>query len=193
MTHRPIIIGLALSVATTIAPAIGVSAQAAAAPTAQPTAAAAAPADVATEDAIIKALYDVISGPAGQKRDWDRMRSLFQPGARLIPTFKAQDGTWQMRSWSVEEYITTVGGSLEQRGFFEVEAARRSERYGNMVHAWSTYESRWKAEDPAPFQRGINSIQMRYDGGRWWIATILWQGEGPDSPIPPRYLESERH
>jgi hypothetical protein len=121
------------------------------------------------------------------------MRSLFQPGARLIPTFKAQDGTWQQRSWSVEEYITTAGVTLEQRGFFEVEAARRSERYGNMVHAWSTYESRWKAEDPAPFQRGINSIQLRHDGSRWWIATVLWQGEGPDHPIPARYLESERH
>ncbi len=43
------------------------------------------PADVATMDAIVAAVYDVISGPAG-KRDWDRFRSLFIPGARLIPT-----------------------------------------------------------------------------------------------------------
>src|SRR5688572_18845337 len=37
---------------------------------------AANPADVASIDAIVAALYDVISGPAGKKRDWDRMRSL---------------------------------------------------------------------------------------------------------------------
>ena len=41
------------------------------------------PADVASPDAILAATYDVISGPATQKRDWDRFRSLFIPGARL--------------------------------------------------------------------------------------------------------------
>ena len=38
---------------------------------------AARPADVASIDAIMRAVYEVISGPAGQKRDWNRMRSLF--------------------------------------------------------------------------------------------------------------------
>src|SRR5687767_2657424 len=64
-----------------------------AAPPAQSPAAppAARPADVASVDAIVKALYDVISGPAGQARDWDRMRSLFHPDARLIPVVGAGD------------------------------------------------------------------------------------------------------
>src|SRR5215210_5864511 len=44
------------------------------------------PEDVKSIDAIIAAVYDVISGPVGQKRDWERMRSLFVPGARLMPT-----------------------------------------------------------------------------------------------------------
>ncbi|HUQ82696.1 MAG TPA: hypothetical protein VM076_16215, partial [Gemmatimonadaceae bacterium] len=34
------------------------------------------PADVKSIDAILTALYDVISGPAGQPRNWDRFRSL---------------------------------------------------------------------------------------------------------------------
>ena len=46
------------------------------------------PNDVTSIDAIITAAYDVISGPAGKKRDWDRERSLYYPGARLIPTAK---------------------------------------------------------------------------------------------------------
>ena len=185
MTLRPLLLALC---ALAPASAIPLTAQATPAPAVTP---AARPADVATEDAIMAALYDVISGPAGQQRDWDRMRSLFQAGARLIPTFKAQDGSWQLRTWSVEEYITTAGAQLEQRGFFEREVARRTERFGHLVHAWSTYESRKRAEDPAPFQRGINSIQMRYDGTRWWILTIAWQGETPDAPIPATYLQSE--
>jgi len=47
---------------------------------------AANPADVSSIEAILAAVYDVISGPAGKQRDWDRMRSLFLPGARLIST-----------------------------------------------------------------------------------------------------------
>jgi hypothetical protein len=50
-------------------------------PSTQPTTAtpAANPADVNSMDAIIAAVYDVISGPAGKKRNWDRMRSFSCP------------------------------------------------------------------------------------------------------------------
>ena len=51
-----------------------------------PAAAAARPDDVKSVDAIIAAVYDAISGPAGE-RDWDRLRSLFLPEARLIACF----------------------------------------------------------------------------------------------------------
>ena len=44
------------------------------------------PRDVESIDAIVTAIYDVISGPVGKKRDWDRERSLYYPGARVIPT-----------------------------------------------------------------------------------------------------------
>lgn len=145
------------------------------------------PADVASLDAIIAALYDVISGPAGQRRDWDRMRTLFVPGARLIPTGRRAD-TATMRMLTVEEYITGVGPRLEEGGFFEREIGRRTERYGGIAHVFSSYDSRRTAADLAPFARGINSIQAWHDGKRWWIVTIYWESERPDNPIPSRYL-----
>jgi hypothetical protein len=149
------------------------------------------PADVASVDAILRALYDVISGPAGQRRNWDRMRSLFVPGARLIPTGRRADGTRSMQVWSVDQYISTVGPRLEEGGFFERELARRTEQFGNIVHAFSTYDSKRAASDPQPFARGINSIQLWNDGTRWWVVTIFWEGERPDNPIPARYMQSE--
>jgi len=149
------------------------------------------PADVASIDAILGSLYDVISGPAGQARNWDRMRSLFVPGARLIPTGRRPDGTRRLTVWTVDEYINTVGPSLEQGGFFEREIARRTERFGNIVHVFSTYDSRRAASDPLPFARGINSIQLWFDEKRWWVVSIFWEGERPDNPIPARYLQSE--
>lgn len=150
------------------------------------------PGDVASLDAILAALYDVISGPAGQRRDWDRMRALFAPGARLIPAVYRPDSVAGLRVWDVEQYIAQVGPRLESGGFFEREIARRTERYGGVTHVFSTYESRRTIADPAPFARGINSIQAFFDGRRWWIVTIFWEGERPDSPIPAAYLKTPR-
>ncbi len=146
--------------------------------------------DVGSQDAILAALYDVISGPAGQRRNWDRMRSLFAPGARLIPAVYRPDSVASLRVWDVEQYISLVGPRLETSGFFEREIARRTERYGGVTHVFSTYDSRRTSADPTPFARGINSIQLFFDGRRWWILTVFWEGERPSNPIPAAYLKS---
>lgn len=145
--------------------------------------------DVASVDAVIAALYDVISGPAGEKRDWDRMRSLFIPEGRLVPTFKNPEGQVGYRWWSVDDYINTAGAGLEKNGFFEVEISRKQETYGTLVHLFSTYESRRNLDDEEPFARGINSIQLMYDGSRWWIVSVFWLGETEDNSIPGKYLK----
>jgi hypothetical protein len=144
--------------------------------------------DVKSVDAIIGALYDVISGPAGQKRDWDRMRSLFVPGARLIPAVANQSGGATARVLEVQGYIDRSGPTLEKNGFFEREVARKTDAFGNIMHLFSTYESRHTAADPAPFARGINSIDLLKDGDRWWIVTVYWDSERPGNPIPTQYL-----
>jgi hypothetical protein len=154
-----------------------------------PAAPAANPADVGSLDAIIAAVYDVISGPAGKKRDWDRMRSLFIPGARLIPTGARQSGGYGSRVLTVEDYVTRSSPLLEREGFFEKEIARTTEQFGQIAHVFSTYESRHKAEDEKPFSRGINSMQLMNDGQRWWIVTIFWQGEDEKHPLPQKYLK----
>lgn len=137
--------------------------------------------------AIVDAVYDVISGPQGQERDWDRMRSLFAPGARLISAHTGKDGVTTARVMSVEDYIRVAGPSLKKNGFFEREANRKEDRFGNIAQIFSTYESRHAVADAKPFQRGINSFQLLNDGHRWWVVTIYWQGETPDLPIPKQY------
>lgn len=147
------------------------------------------PADVATMDAIVAALYDVISGPPG-KRDWDRFRSLFYPGARLIPTGIRQSGEVGSRVLSAEDYVQRSSPQMEKNGFFEREISRRTEKFANIAHLFSTYESRRAKEDEKPFARGINSIQMMNDGKRWWILSIFWQAEDPKNPLPAEYLRT---
>jgi hypothetical protein len=145
--------------------------------------------DVSSPEAIIAAVYDVISGPAGQKRNWDRMRTLFVPDARMIPTGKKSTGESTRRTLSVEDYIANSGPFLEKDGFFEKEIGNKTEQFGNIVHVFSTYESKRAVTDEKPFMRGINSFQLWYDGKRWWVITILWQSESADTPIPEKYLK----
>jgi hypothetical protein len=148
---------------------------------------AANPKDVASTDAIIAALYDVISGPAGQKRDWDRFRSLFVSGARLVPTGLGQDRKPRIRTLSPDEYA--AGGTrMEAAGFFEREIGRTAETFGNVTHVFSAYESKHAANDEKPFARGINSIQLFNDGARWWVVTIFWDSEREGNSIPAKYL-----
>jgi len=155
-------------------------------PAAAPAAPAARPEDVASIDAIMKATYDVISGPAGP-RDWDRFRSLFAPDARLIPTACPRDQACRPRTLTVEDYIKSGGAYFLQNPFYEVESHRVEERYGHLAHVFSTYESR-KAPGEEPFTRGINSFQLFWDGTRWWVVSIFWNDESSAGPIPAQYL-----
>lgn len=147
-------------------------------------------ADVQSVDGIVAALYDVISGPAGKPRDWDRMRSLFAPEGRLMAVGARPDGSFVLRGMGVEDYIGRNSKAFATMGFFEREAARTSETFGQIVHVFSTYESRHAADDAKPFQRGINSIQLYHDGKRWWIVNVLWRAEDAHLPLPERYLSS---
>ena len=92
---------------------------------------------------------------------------------------------------TVEEYVVVGDPFLKRDGFWEREIARRVERYGNVAHVFSTYESRVKSPDTQPFSRGINSIQLVTNGERWWVVTILWDFDRPGNPIPPQYLVPE--
>jgi len=89
---------------------------------------------------------------------------------------------------AVEGFIARVEPFFQENGFYEKEIARRTEQFGNIAHVWSTYESRHHEDDPEPFMRGINSIQLFNDGKRWWIVSIYWQQESADAPIPEKYL-----
>ena len=149
------------------------------------------PKDVASLDSIMKAVYEVISGDAGQKRDWDRFRSLFHKDAKLIPTGKnAQTGVTMARFMTPDDYVTRSGPVLERDGFHERELARHVDIYGNIAQVFSTYHAFRKADDKTPFLRGINSFQLMNDGKRWWVISIYWQAETPDNPIPKKFLKN---
>jgi hypothetical protein len=148
---------------------------------------AADPKDVASLDSIVAAVYDVISGPAGE-RNWDRFRSLFTPDGRLIPVVKKPDGTFTHHTLGVEDYVKNGAEYFRKEGFYEREIARRTEQFGQLAVVFTTYASR-HTPDEKPFARGINSMTFYNDGKRWYCLSIIWDSERADNPIPDKYLK----
>jgi hypothetical protein len=118
-------------------------------------------------------MYEVLSGPAGQTRDWDRFRSLFAEGARLMPLISLPDQPVRVRLLSPDDYIRRVEPILKKEDFWEKESGRQTETFGQAAHVLSSYES-LRAADGTPFERGKNSIQLFHDGSRWWIVSVMW-------------------
>ena len=144
------------------------------------------PKDVESMDAIVAALYNVISGPAGE-RAWNRFRSLFLPEARMGAARKKPEGGFTASTFTTEGYVERAGKYFKEHAFYENELSRKTEQFGQEAHVFSTYESR-NAPGEKPFARGINSIQLFNDGKRWYVVGIFWDEERPDNPLPEKYL-----
>jgi len=113
---------------------------------------------------------------------------LFYPGAQLIRTAVKKEGGLSATFLTTQDYIDRAGSYFKTNSFFEREIARRSERWGSIMQIFSTYESRHDPKDLVPFAWGINSFQLFFDGTRWWIMTIYWAEETPQTPLPPEFL-----
>ena len=151
------------------------------------------PADVASPGAIRKAAYDAISRAPGEPIDWDRFRSLHLPDAVLVPATEQTGGEFIVMS--VDDFIAWVDawqeetapiGSEADLGFFEREINAVTERYGDIAQTMSTYAKGVHGGEPQ--LAGINSMQMVFDGTRWWMVSIIWDEIPGAGPIPAEYL-----
>ncbi len=146
--------------------------------------------DIQSVDAIVRALYESVSFAPNSQPDYHRLRSLFHPGARLIPP--KLNPSSPVLALEVEEFIKNsweniILTGLESKGFYEREIRRIEETAGDIAHVFSVYESRNRSEDAEPIQRGVNSIQLVKDANRWWLLSVLWDREDPQHPFPSQY------
>ncbi len=146
---------------------------------------AADPKDVSTIDGMIKAFYDTISGPKGQPRQWKRDRTLYVKDVRFIQINKSGE-TVRPRIMKYLDYVNGSNDYLVNDGFNERELNRVTQRFGNIAQVASTYE--WFTDDKKATGRGINYIQLFFDGTRWWISGAMWEEESKTNPIPKEFL-----
>ena len=147
------------------------------------------PADGASVDSIVAALYESVSHGPEQEPDWNRMRELFLPVGMLIPPKPAKDDIFTVLDVDgfearVKKAMAAAKAKGDPTSFFEREVARKTDCFGHICQIFSTYEARRAPSDAKPFVRGINSIQLVGDGRRWWVASVIWDTERPDNPIP---------
>ncbi|HJV23554.1 MAG TPA: hypothetical protein VJ570_12700, partial [Holophagaceae bacterium] len=138
-------------------------------------------AEAGTLDLLVKNLYAFISGPAGP-RDVKKIRALFHKECRFTITGNKPDGTPGMRSFSVEEFLQRAVPGWE-KGFIEHETKRDVQQWGNMAAIWTRYETSF-GEGMKEHMRGINSLQLQFDGTRWWVMAIHFQNEDAKTKLP---------
>lgn len=152
--------------------------------------------DGSSVDAIVTALYASVSHGPEYEPNWNRLRALFLPDARIVPPLPAgaeqftvlDPAAFEAR---IRRYIQGRRERRERLGFTEREIARRERRFGSVCQVFSTYENLWSPHERPPFARGVHSILLVDDGRRWWIAALVWDSERPEKPIPADLLATE--
>jgi hypothetical protein len=147
------------------------------------------PADVGTIEGIVTAFYDVINGPAGTPRQWRRDSTLYMPRATFVGMTE-KDGKPVPAVMTPEEFRRAVNAEFVAQGFFETEIGHRVERFGNVAQVRSVYQTRRAANGPL-LGRGVNYLQVYWDGSRWWIAGAVWNDERPGATLPPSWIDLE--
>lgn len=145
------------------------------------------PTEVATPEALVSTALKIISGPKGQKRDMEKFKALFLPDAQMGGVFFKGDSSF-VRITTVTQFADRNGPAYADMGFYENQLALQVDRFANIATAFQTYETRYGKEGKVE-ARGINTYQLVFDKGRWWIASLLFTPETAKLPIPDKYLK----
>lgn len=143
------------------------------------------PEDVKSPVAIVNALYDTLSGPAG-KHNYQRLRSLYFEGARLVPIGNRLHATGNIHAMSVDEWVDDITPYFEENDFYISEIQRHEDRFGDMIQVFSTYEA-GSSPDDAQKTRGIRAFQLLHRDDRWWIVNVMWDNETRENPLPGEF------
>ena len=143
------------------------------------------PEDVASPDAIVKALYESLSGPAG-KRNFQRLRSLYFEGARLVPIGNRIHADGNTHVMSVDGWIDDITPFFEENDFYITEIQNHADRFGDMIQVFSTYEAS-DAPEGGQKTRGIRALQLLRRDDRWWIVNVMWDNETRNNPVPGEF------
>jgi len=141
--------------------------------------------DVLTIEGIINAFYEVVSGEAGEKRQWERDLSIHNPNA-IYSYLDDVNGELKQVTMSLKDFHKETDEMVMKTAFYESEINREVRIFGNIAHVWSTYETRL-VRNGSLARRGINSIQLFFDKGKWSIVSLIFERERAEK-IPKTFM-----
>lgn len=148
-------------------------------------------ANVRSIDSIVSSIYKVVSGKKGEERDWELHKTIFHPNAQIISNYVNEEGEYQIRFLSVDEYMNKYRSYFKGMNLYEKDSNREIEIFENMAHVFSTFESYRTPYDVEPFKIGTASIQLYNDGERWYVLNMYYKNETENDKVPAKYLDSE--
>jgi hypothetical protein len=86
------------------------------------------------------------------------------------------------------EYIPMALSPKED--FYEIELKRKVSHFGNMAQVWSAFEIRTDLNIASDI-RGLNSIQLHFEKGRWWIDSWTTEMETDTNSLVSDFLTKE--
>lgn len=150
--------------------------------------------NLTTVDGIVHALYDAISGPVGEERNWNKFRNLFDENARMYSTVPVKDSITALRCITPQEYAERNKTRFADIGFYEEELYRIANTFGAGTQILSTYELHFTNKDgEQEITKGINNIQLYFDGERYFIVSVFWDANSKNIEVPERYLPKDKN
>lgn len=130
----------------------------------------------------VEALYEVISGPVGELRDWERFRAMFLDSAQMTVLAPLPEGGERVVTLTIDEYVSRNAERLSEMGFTEAETRRQSHVYGGLATILSAYEAT-RADTGETFATGVNTLVLAREEGVWKVASLAWRSETEDWPV----------
>ena len=144
--------------------------------------------DVSTIDGMVRAYFAVVSGPAEKKREWGRDATLYLPGIRFLIFREDKNGKTSVRTLTHQEFVDESEAAMAGKAFYEHEVHRIAHRAGNVAHVLCTAEQQYAPDGPVA-GRSVDSLEMYWDGSRWWITNAnIWEVETKVHPLPKEFL-----
>jgi hypothetical protein len=141
--------------------------------------------DVKSVDAIIHAYYDVVSGSSTEPWEFERDKYIHSKNAVITRV----DENGKAESHTLEAEYIPIGLSPKE-DFYEKEIKRKVSKYGNIAQVWSAFEIRTDPKTESNI-KGLNSIQLHYENGRWWIDSWTCEMESEKNNLVTEFLNKE--
>lgn len=148
------------------------------------------PQDVSSPEAIVRASFEVESGPVGVARDWAREQTLYDPAGLFVAAGRdPETGALEPRRRTFQEYVDMMDAYSVQTGFVDKPLGCVTARRKYVATVTCGYEAR---EGAKVIERGVDMFQLYSDGKRWWILSVVWDKEEPGNPIPAELLHGRQ-